>query len=169
LQKLWTLTIKSRNDLSVLSQAQQLQGIIARADRTVVLAGIAGTKWLLQKSNSYGGVTRLPLPPYPDEAGEKLWAHPHVVALMAVETALEKGEEWPLPEAEADARVPNAKALTIEATSPTSKVPGSGESGDPASVAPTPKKEGRASHSRGGPLSAGVRTFIGSIRRSAPQ
>jgi len=145
--------VKSLGDPSVLSQAQQLQGIIARADRTTAVTGIAGTKWLLQRGKSYGGVTRLPLPPYPDGDGEKLWAHPHVVALMAVETVLEKGEEWPLSEAEA-----------LEATSPSATVPG-----DPASVASTPKKEGKTSHSRGPSLSAGVRSFIGSIRRSAPQ
>ena len=81
---------------------------------------------------------------------------------MAVEIALEKGEEWPLPEAEA----PVANTSTEEATSPPSTVPGSGE---PASVAQTSKKEGRTSHSRGPSLSAGVRSFIGSIRRSAPQ
>jgi len=157
------LTVKSFNDPSVLSQAQQLQGITARADRTIAVANIAGTKWLLQKSKSYGGVTRLPLPPYPDVDGEKLWAHPHVVALMAVETALENGEEWPLPDAGAPI------VSTADATIPSSTVPGSGDPGDPASVAPTPKKEGRASHSRGPSLSAGVRSFIGSIRRSAPQ
>lgn len=154
--------MNSFNDLSVLSQAQQLQGIIARADRTIAVANIAGTKWLLQKSKSYGGVTRLPLSPYPDDDGEKLWAHPHVVALMAVESALERGEEWPVPQAEA--------ASTQDATSPsTSTVPGSGEPGDPTSVVSTPKKGGRGSHSRGPSLSAGVRSFIGSIRRSAPQ
>jgi len=76
---------------------------------------------------------------------------------MAVETALEKGEEWPLSEAEA----PIAEASVA------SMVPGSGESGNPASVAPAPKKG--TSHSRGPSLSAGVRSFIGSIRRSAPQ
>lgn len=163
------MTVKSFSDPSVLFQAQQLQGIVAHADRTIAVASIAGTKWLLQKSKSYGGVTRLPLPPYPDEDGEKLWAHPHVVALMEVETAIEKGGEWPLSEAEAEAKAPTAKASGQEATSPSSTVPGSGEPGDPASVAPTPKKEGRASHSRGPSLSAGVRSFIGSIRRSAPQ
>lgn len=163
------MTVKSFSDPSVLSQAQQLQSIIARADRTVAVAGIAGTKWLLQKSNSYGGVTRLPLPPYLDEDGEKLWAHPHVIALMEVETALEKGEEWPFSRAKAEVKLPTAKASGAEATSPSSTVPGSGEPDAPGSVAPTSKKEGRTSHSRGPSLSAGVRSFIGSIRRSAPQ
>jgi len=80
---------------------------------------------------------------------------------MAVETALEKGEEWPLSEVEA----PPAEALMAEATSP-STVPGSGGPGDQTSVAPTPK---RVSHSRGTSFSAGVRSLIGSIRRPAPQ
>ena len=154
MQKLWTLTVKSLNDPTVLTQAQQLQGIIARADRTVAVANIAGTKWLLQRSKSYGGTTRLPLPPYPDDEGEKLWAHPHVVALMAVETALENGEEWPVPVA------PIAETSAAQAASP-------GELGNAGSVEPTPKKG--TSHSRGTSLSAGVRSLIGSIRRSAPQ
>ena len=78
---------------------------------------------------------------------------------MEVETALEKGEEWPVPD-------PTEVASKAQAASP-STVQGSGESGNAASVEPTPKKG--TSHSRGTSLSAGVRSLIGSIRRSAPQ
>lgn len=78
---------------------------------------------------------------------------------MAVETTLEKGEKWPLSEAEA----PIAGASMVEAP----MVPGSGKSGDLVSVVPTPKKG--TSHSRNPSLSVGMRSLFGSMRRSAPQ
>jgi hypothetical protein len=72
----------------VLAEAQILQGIVARADRTIAVAGIAGTKYLLQRVYGYGGVPRRPLRGFPKDAGERLWEHPHVVDLLSVEKKL---------------------------------------------------------------------------------
>lgn len=73
---------------ATLAEAQHLQGIVARADRTVALAGIAGTKYLLHKLYGYGGFPRRPLRAFEREEGEKLYSHPHVVALIGAEKML---------------------------------------------------------------------------------
>jgi len=62
--------------------------LVARADRTIALAGIAGTKYLLEKVYGYGGAPRRPLLPIEKEQGEKLWSHPHVVELVELEKQL---------------------------------------------------------------------------------
>ncbi|GJJ12647.1 hypothetical protein Clacol_006891 [Clathrus columnatus] len=85
IRRLYDLSIQSLTDPSVLPKAQELQGIIARADRTVAVTGIAGTKYLLQRTRGYGGVPRRPLLPTPEDIGEKLLNHPHVVALYEAE------------------------------------------------------------------------------------
>lgn len=72
-------------NIEALAAAQQLQGIVARADFTIAKTGIAGTKYLLQKLYGYGGVPRKPLPPTSSEDGERLWEHPDTVALVEVE------------------------------------------------------------------------------------
>lgn len=72
-------------NVEALAAAQKLQGTIARADFTIAKAGIAGTKYLLQKLYGCGGAPRRPLPPTTPEDGERLWEHPDTVALVAVE------------------------------------------------------------------------------------
>jgi 4-hydroxy-2-oxoglutarate aldolase len=74
----------------VLAEAQALQGIVARADRTIAVTGIAGTKYLLRRLYGYGGVPRRPLRGLAegDETGERLWGHEHVVELVRVEREL---------------------------------------------------------------------------------
>jgi len=71
-----------------LGEAQTLQGIVARADRTIAVQGIAGTKYLLDRLYGYGGAPRRPLLPFEEEAGKALWAHPHVVELVEIEKQL---------------------------------------------------------------------------------
>ncbi len=44
----------------------------------------------MEKFKGYGGVPRKPLTETPDKAGEILWAHPHVTAIIAYELQLEK-------------------------------------------------------------------------------
>lgn len=88
IRRLFDLASQAQQDPSVLAAAQHLQGIVARADRTVAVAGIAGTKYLLERLHGYGGVPRRPLKGMTGGAGEVLWAHPHVVDLVKQEKKL---------------------------------------------------------------------------------
>ena len=83
--RLFQITAAATSNPSLLPEAQRLQGIIANADFTIAKAGIAGTKFLLDKLYGYGGLPRKPLPPIDADAAEALWAHPHTVALVALE------------------------------------------------------------------------------------
>jgi len=74
--------------MEMLERAQHLQGIAARADRTIALTGIPGTKWLMERRYGYGGLCRLPLMPFEDSDGEKLLAHNYVMDIEKVETEL---------------------------------------------------------------------------------
>lgn len=76
----------------MLPEAQHLQDVIAAGDRTIALAGISGTKFLLQKQHGYGGVPRRPLQPLPKDKADALWSHPNVQALVELERALERAE-----------------------------------------------------------------------------
>lgn len=81
---------KLSDSSQLLKESQRLQGVIAKADRTVALASVAGTKWLLQRLDpeSYpvgSEEPRRPLPRTKDEAGETLFAHKNVKALLAEE------------------------------------------------------------------------------------
>lgn len=86
--KLFELSVASLADPSLLPEAQRLQGIVARGDFTIAKTSIAGTKVLLDKLYSYGGLPRKPLPPMQSEAIQTLWEHPHVVELVAAEREL---------------------------------------------------------------------------------
>ncbi|KAI0780953.1 dihydrodipicolinate synthetase [Trametes elegans] len=86
--QLFDLAEKSKKDLSLLPQAQRLQGIIARADFTIAKASIAGTKFLLEELYGYGGNPRRPLPPIEADAAAALWEHPHTAELVRVEREL---------------------------------------------------------------------------------
>lgn len=86
--KLFEISEKATTDLSVLTEAQRLQGIVARADFTIAKAGIAGTKYLLEKLYAYGGNPRRPLPPIEADAAAALWAHPHTQELVQLEREL---------------------------------------------------------------------------------
>lgn len=86
--KLFQLSEAARKDLSVLPEAQRLQGIVARADYTIAKTSIAGTKYLLEKLYGYGGLTRKPLPPILPEVAQALWEHPHTQELVKLEREL---------------------------------------------------------------------------------
>lgn len=88
LAKLFALSEKATTDPSVLPEAQRLQGIVARADYTIAKAGIAGTKFLLEKMYGYGGNPRRPLVPTEAAAGAALWEHPHTQELVQIEREL---------------------------------------------------------------------------------
>ncbi|KAJ7685263.1 dihydrodipicolinate synthetase [Mycena polygramma] len=88
IRKLFELSEAARTDLSLLPEAQHLQGIIARADYTIAKTSIVGTKFLLEKLYGYGGTTRKPLPPIAPAAAQALWDHPHTQALVSVERHL---------------------------------------------------------------------------------
>jgi L-threo-3-deoxy-hexylosonate aldolase len=88
LVKLFQLSEASRKDLSVLPEAQHLQGIVARADYTIAKTSIAGTKHLLEKMYGYGGLPRKPLPPIPASAAQALWEHPHTQDIVRLEREL---------------------------------------------------------------------------------
>ncbi|KAH8116793.1 dihydrodipicolinate synthetase [Phellopilus nigrolimitatus] len=88
LAKLYTLSEAALADPSVLPEARRLQAIASRADATIAKAGVAGTKFLLEKLYGYGGAPRRPLHAIDTGAGEKLFAHPDTRALVAVEREL---------------------------------------------------------------------------------
>jgi len=74
----------------ILTESQRLQGIVSNADRAVAMTGVSGTKWLLQRQNPSlyplgSECPRRPLLRMDDEAGERLWKHRDVVALMVQE------------------------------------------------------------------------------------
>lgn len=69
----------------LLAEAQDLQGIVAHADRTTAVTGVAGTKFLLEKLHGYGGAPRKPLQRLSQKEEEALWAHPDVQALVELE------------------------------------------------------------------------------------
>lgn len=83
--KLFELSEAAMKDLSILPEAQRLQGILARADFTIAKASISGTKFLIERLFGYGGSPRKPLPPMDPEDGERLWKHPDVQALFKTE------------------------------------------------------------------------------------
>ncbi|TEB36390.1 dihydrodipicolinate synthetase [Coprinellus micaceus] len=86
--KLYELSEAARKDISLLPAAQNLQGLVARADYTIAKAGISGTKYLLQKLYGYGGDCRKPLPAIDPTAGDALWEHPHTQAVVSIEREL---------------------------------------------------------------------------------
>ncbi|KAG8736778.1 hypothetical protein FRC12_017453, partial [Ceratobasidium sp. 428] len=88
LVRLTRLSFEAQTNPAVIPEAQLLQDIVARADRTIAVTGIAGTKDLLERSFGYGGAPRLPLVQATKEAGAKLWDHPHVVAIREKEAEL---------------------------------------------------------------------------------
>jgi len=86
--KLFQLSEAAKKDPSLLTEAQTLQGIVARADHTIAKTGISGTKYVLEKAYGYGGFPRRPLPPIASSAGEALWKHADTQALLTVERQL---------------------------------------------------------------------------------
>jgi L-threo-3-deoxy-hexylosonate aldolase len=86
--RLFQLSEGARRDLSLLSEAQRVQGIVARADYTIAKASIAGTKYLLEQLYGYGGLPRRPLPPISAEAAKALWEHHHTQDLINLEREL---------------------------------------------------------------------------------
>lgn len=71
--------------LTLLAEAQALQCVIANGNRAITVAGVAGTKFLLQKTFGYGGTPRNPLLPLEHVEEIALWNHPDVVAPVRLE------------------------------------------------------------------------------------
>ncbi|KAG8894773.1 hypothetical protein FRC00_008482 [Tulasnella sp. 408] len=90
LVRLTQLSFAATNDPALLPEAQRLQDIVAAGDRTIALAGIAGTKFLLEKLLGYGGAPRRPMLRLTKEREEALWQHKNVQALIELERALER-------------------------------------------------------------------------------
>jgi len=86
--RLYDLSVAALGNKDLQPEAQKLQGIIARADFTTAKAGVAGTKFILEKLYGYGGSPRKPLLPADPVSAESLWQHPHVVDLIQVEREL---------------------------------------------------------------------------------
>lgn len=86
--RLFQLTEAARKDLSLLPEAQRLQGIIARGDHTIAKAGVAGSKYLIERVYGYGGLPRRPLLPVPPATAKALWEHSHVQDLVKLEWEL---------------------------------------------------------------------------------
>jgi len=96
IRKMFELATLARSDLSVLPEAQRLQGIIGRADYTIAKYSIAGTKYLVEKAYGYGGVPRKPLLPLSEEVKNELWTHPHVQEVLQLEREI-TGKKLPVP------------------------------------------------------------------------
>lgn len=86
--RLFQLCEAARKDLSLLPEAQRLQGIIARGDHTIAKTGVAGSKYLIERLYGYGGLPRRPLLPVPPAAAKALWEHRHVQDLVKLEWEL---------------------------------------------------------------------------------
>jgi 4-hydroxy-2-oxoglutarate aldolase len=86
--RLFEVSEAAARDPSRLPEAQQLQGVIARADYTIARASISGTKFLINKLHGYGGLPRRPLPPIDHEDANRLWEHPHVQEIVNLEREL---------------------------------------------------------------------------------
>ncbi|KAG8713719.1 hypothetical protein FRC08_012910 [Ceratobasidium sp. 394] len=112
LVRLTRLSFEAQTNPAVIPEAQQLQDIVARADRTIAVTGIAGTKDLLERSFGYGGAPRLPLLRATNEAGAKLWNHPHVVALREKEAELAARSE---PTSPVDLDAPQVHPVAVTA------------------------------------------------------
>ncbi|KAG8936556.1 hypothetical protein FRC02_001051 [Tulasnella sp. 418] len=90
LVRLANLSFAALSNPALLSEAQHIQDIVARGDRTIALAGIAGTKFLLEKKSGYGGAPRQPLQRLTKAKEEALWEHENVKALLELEKTLEQ-------------------------------------------------------------------------------
>lgn len=75
----------SSSDAAMLEKAQQLQGLVARADYTISRTGIAGTKAILNKFHGYGGNPRRPLLPFGEAETDKLWDCEEVQEMVKLE------------------------------------------------------------------------------------
>lgn len=85
---MFKLAESSREDPSILPEAQRVQGIVARADFTIAKTSIAGTKYLLQRIYGYGGLTRKPLQEISPDAAQALWNHPHTSDIVKLEAEI---------------------------------------------------------------------------------
>ena len=90
---------KHGSPTQLLRESQRLQGVIAKADRTVALTSVAGTKWLLRRLDpeTYpegAEEPRRPLSRTADEVGERLLAHADVKALLLEELKLKQVAGW---------------------------------------------------------------------------
>jgi len=90
LVRLTQLSFEAVTNPSVLPEAQRLQDIIARGDRTTSLYGIAGAKFILEKVHGYGGAPRRPVQRLTQAREEQLWAHENVKALLELEKSCEQ-------------------------------------------------------------------------------
>ena len=90
LRKLFDLSELAKKGASnhILPEAQELQGIIARADFTIAKTFVAVTKFLMEKVYGYGGLPRKPLPPIEADVAQALWEHPHTQDLVETERKL---------------------------------------------------------------------------------
>lgn len=78
-------------DTDLLKETLALQGVIAQADRVLSVAGISGTKYVIQKfDKTFGSAPRRPLPPIDPKKGEELYGNEFVKALLVEEEKAEK-------------------------------------------------------------------------------
>ncbi|KAG8752537.1 hypothetical protein FRC14_006950 [Serendipita sp. 396] len=91
-------------------------GIVARADRTVAVTGIAGTKWMMEKRYGYGGVCRRPLSPLSNQAGETLLVHRHVTDIERLEKEIEMQKGLERKHLKNGVTIPNGNGVTKTAT-----------------------------------------------------
>jgi len=86
--RLFQLSEAARKDLSLLPEAQRIQGIVARGDHTIAKTGVAGSKYVVERLYGYGGVPRRPLLPMSPAAAKAIWEHHHVQDLVKLEREL---------------------------------------------------------------------------------
>ena len=89
LARLFELSVSARTNPSDLAKALELQDLASAADLSFSRAGIAGTKWYLQKHRGYPSRrVRRPLLDYTDEQGAALEQEDAVVNFMKMEKSL---------------------------------------------------------------------------------
>jgi hypothetical protein len=189
IRALWDISLSTLPTASVpctpelLSQAQQLQGIVARADRTIAVTGIAGTKWLMARRVGYGGVCRKPLGVMADADGEKLRKHAHVVDIEEMEALLEAEAKGTVENKTAIKKLVNggissyltnghtANGIPVSRSDSTAHTSSSSHSSSSHPITPSTDSPSasptslRAHHKRDSTsLKTGVRSLIGSLR-----
>lgn len=89
LSKLFEVSQSAKTNPSDLAEALRLQDLASAADAVFARAGIAGTKWYLQKHSGYPSRrVRRPLLDFTDEQGALLEKEEAVVEFMKVEKSL---------------------------------------------------------------------------------
>ncbi|KAK7469972.1 hypothetical protein VKT23_001409 [Stygiomarasmius scandens] len=88
--RLWELC-QAEPSKAVMTEAQDLQALVARADWATAKRNVSGMKYLLNKLFGYGSLPRGPLLPLSESAGAEMMREPAVVDILEMERKLNDG------------------------------------------------------------------------------